>query len=43
MKFAKHHFQLENGAKVMVPPYIDVGIRIVVKTEDGSFVERAKD
>ena len=35
--------ELENGAKVMVPPYIDVGIRIVVKTEDGSFVERAKD
>lgn len=33
----------ENGAKVMVPPYIDVGTRIVVKTEDGSFVERAKD
>lgn len=34
---------LENGAKVMVPPYIDIGTRIVVKTEDGSFVERAKD
>ena len=34
---------LENGAKVMVPPYIDVGTRVVVKTEDGSFVERAKD
>ncbi|NCT41637.1 MAG: elongation factor P [Alphaproteobacteria bacterium] len=34
---------LENGARVLVPPYIDVGVRIVVKTEDGSFVERAKD
>ena len=34
---------LENGAKVMVPPYMDIGTRIVVKTEDGSFVERAKD
>jgi elongation factor P len=34
---------LENGAKVMVPPHIDVGTRIVVKTEDGSYVERAKD
>lgn len=34
---------LENGAKVMVPPYIDIGTRVVVKTEDGSFVERAKD
>ncbi|NCC22294.1 MAG: elongation factor P [Alphaproteobacteria bacterium] len=34
---------LENGAKVMVPPHIENGIRIVVKTEDGSYVERAKD
>lgn len=34
---------LENGAKVMVPPHIDVGTRIVVKTDDGSYVERAKD
>lgn len=34
---------LDNGAKVMLPPYIDVGTRVVVKTEDGSFVERAKD
>ena len=34
---------LENGAKVMVPPFIEVGTRIVVKTEDGSYVERAKD
>ncbi|MFN3701328.1 MAG: elongation factor P [Alphaproteobacteria bacterium] len=32
-----------SGIKIMVPPYIDVGTRIVVKTEDGSFVERAKD
>ncbi len=34
---------LENGAKVMVPPHIESGTRIVVKTEDGSYVERAKD
>jgi len=34
---------LENGAKVMVPPHIEAGIRIVIKTEDGSYVERAKD
>lgn len=33
----------DNGVKVMVPPYIDVGTRIVVKPEDGTFVERAKD
>jgi elongation factor P len=34
---------LENGARVMVPPHIESGIRIVVKTEDGSYVERAKN
>lgn len=34
---------LENGARVMVPPFIDVGTRIIVKTEDSSYVERAKD
>lgn len=34
---------LENGAKVMVPPHIESGTRIVVKTEDGTYVERAKD
>lgn len=31
------------GVKVLVPPFIDVGTRIVVKTEDGSYSERAKD
>jgi elongation factor P len=34
---------LDNGVRVMVPPHIDAGTRIVVKTEDGSYVERAKD
>jgi len=34
---------LENGVKVMVPPFIESGTRIVVKTEDSSYVERAKD
>ena len=34
---------LENGAKVMVPPHIEAGTRVVVKTEDSSYVERAKD
>ncbi|MCB1531281.1 MAG: elongation factor P [Alphaproteobacteria bacterium] len=34
---------LENGVKVMIPPHIDAGTRVVVKTEDGSYVERAKD
>jgi elongation factor P len=35
--------KLENGARVMVPPHISAGIRVVVLTEDGSYVERAKD
>ena len=34
---------LTNGARVMVPPHIATGTRIVVQTEDGSYVERAKD
>ena len=34
---------VENGAKIMVPPHIDVGTRIVIKTEDSTYVERAKD
>lgn len=34
---------LENGAKVMVPPHIEVGTRVVVNTSDGSYVERAKN
>lgn len=33
---------LENGAKVMVPAYIETGQRIVVRTEDVTYVERAK-
>lgn len=35
--------QLSNGARTMVPPHITAGTRIVVQTEDGSYVERAKD
>lgn len=33
---------LTNGVKVMVPPYLESGEKIVIKTEDLSFVERAK-
>ena len=33
----------DNGVRVMVPPHIEAGTRIVVKTEDASYVERAKD
>jgi elongation factor P len=34
---------LSNGLRVMVPPHIAPGTRIVVNTEDGTYVERAKD
>lgn len=33
---------LENGLKVMIPPFIESGTKIVVNTEDLSYVERAK-
>ncbi|MGQ0527523.1 MAG: elongation factor P [Alphaproteobacteria bacterium] len=33
---------LSNGVKVMVPPFIESGTKIVVRTEDGTYVERAK-
>jgi elongation factor P len=34
---------LTNGARIMVPPYIAAGTRVVILTEDGSYQERAKD
>jgi elongation factor P len=34
---------LSNGLRVMVPPHIGAGTRIVILTEDNSYVERAKD
>ena len=34
---------LSNGVRTMVPTHIVTGTRIVVMTEDGSYVERAKD
>jgi elongation factor P len=35
--------KLENGVRVMVPPHIGTGTRIVVNTADATYVERAKD
>jgi elongation factor P len=35
--------KLENGRRVMIPPHIEAGTRIVVSTADGSYVERAKE
>jgi elongation factor P len=34
---------LENGVRIMVPPHIEAGTRVVVNTADGSYMERAKD
>jgi elongation factor P len=34
---------LSNGIRTGVPPHVAAGTRIVVMTEDGSYVERAKD
>ena len=33
----------DNGVRIMVPPFIETGTRIVVKIEDSTYVERAKD
>jgi elongation factor P len=34
---------LSNGQRIMVPPHIGPGTRVVVMTSDGTYVERAKD
>ncbi|WP_160123461.1 elongation factor P [Rhodovarius lipocyclicus] len=33
---------MSNGVKVMVPPFITAGEKIVVRTEDSTYMERAK-
>ena len=33
---------LSNGLRVMVPPHISAGTKIVISTEDNTYVERAK-
>jgi elongation factor P len=35
--------KVENGVRVMVPPHIGTGTRIVINTADATYVERAKD
>jgi elongation factor P len=34
--------KLENGVRVMIPPFIETGTKIVVNTADSTYVERAK-
>jgi elongation factor P len=33
---------LENGLKIQVPPFVNAGTKVVVSTEDGSYVRRAE-
>jgi elongation factor P len=33
---------LSNGLKIQVPPFIDAGTKVVVSTEDGSYLRRAE-
>ena len=34
--------KLQNGMSVQVPPFVNAGTKIVVSTEDGSYVKRAE-
>lgn len=34
---------LENGVRILIPPHVDAGTRVVVATADASYVEKAKD
>ena len=35
--------KVSNGVRVMVPPFIGVGTRIVINTSDSTYIERARD
>jgi elongation factor P len=35
--------KLSNGVRVLVPPFVEAGTRIVVNTADSTYVERARD
>ena len=35
--------RLSNGVKILVPPFVEAGTRVVVNTSDSSYVERARD
>ena len=34
---------LENGMRTNVPPHVEAGTRVVINTEDGTYIERAKN
>jgi elongation factor P len=33
---------LENGMKIQVPPFVEAGTKVIVSTEDGSYLRRAE-
>jgi elongation factor P len=33
---------LENGIRVQVPPHVEKGTRVVISTDDGTYVKRAE-
>ena len=33
--------QMDNGMRVMVPPFVETGTRIIVNTADGTYLKRA--
>ena len=35
--------KVSNGVRIMVPPFIGVGTKIVINTEDSTYIERARD
>ena len=35
--------KLSNGVRVMVPPFVEAGTRIVVNTSDSTYIERSRD
>lgn len=34
---------IKNGIRILVPPHIETGTKVVIKTEDRSYVERSKE
>jgi elongation factor P len=34
---------LSNGLRIMIPTYITAGTKVVVNTESGEYMERAKE
>ena len=35
--------KIKNGIRILVPPHIEKGTKVVIKTEDRSYVERSKE